>query len=477
MRIGLRVLFGYFVIVALAAVLLLQVFVQQIKPGVRQAMEDTLIDTANLLAELAADDLRAGHMADGRFAAAVTAYQQREVGAELYGFPKMRGEYRVMVTDAHGIVVFDSAGRDVGRDNSRWRDVALTLRGEYGARSSPETPDDPDNTVMHVAAPIRDGAQLIGVLTVAKPNRTVAPFIERSQQTVMRAGTALLVVALLVGIGVAWWIASQLSRLRRYADAVTRGERAQAPPAHGEFGALSQALATMREKLEGKQYVEQYVHTLTHELKSPLAAIRASSELLQSPMPEADRAGFIASIASQGERMADMIDKLLALAELEHRQTLQQPQPVGIAQCVGEAVTDVQHAAQAAGVQVQVAEIDPQLQVLGDGFLLRQSLRNLLDNAIAFAPAGSAVQVGVQVQAQQLCIEVADRGAGIPDYAQARVFERFYSTPRPHGGSRSSGLGLSFVAEAAHLHGGRAQLRNREGGGALAQLWLPLTSS
>ena len=73
----------------------------------------------------------------------------------------------------------------------------------------------------------------------------------------------------------------------------------------------------------------------------------------------------------------------------------------------------------------------------------------------------------------ELIVEVADRGAGNPEYAQERVFERFYSLPRPDGGTRSSGLGLNFVAEIAQLHGGRASLGNRDGGGALATVVLP----
>ena len=82
MRIGLRVLLGYFLIVALAALLVGKVFVEQVKPGVRQAMEGTLIDTANTLAELASDDMLAGHIADGQFARRVKQVSERRVGAE-----------------------------------------------------------------------------------------------------------------------------------------------------------------------------------------------------------------------------------------------------------------------------------------------------------------------------------------------------------------------------------------------------------
>ena len=476
MRVGLRVLLGYFAIVALTGVLLAQVFVQQIKPGVRQAMEDTLIDTANLLAELASDDMKAGHLADGRFAAAVAATQRRDVGADIYGFDKLRTSYRISVTDARGIVIFDSEGRDVGRDNSQWNDVARTLNGQYGARSSPETPGDMDSTVMHVAAPIFDQGKIVGVLTVAKPNRTVAPFIERSQRKVRDAGLALLFAALVVGVAVAWWISSQLSRLRRYADAVTRGERAEVPAAHGEFGVLGQALATMREKLEGKQYVEAYVHALTHELKSPLAAIRGSAELLDddaSRMSADERARFIGIIREQCDRLAQMVDKLLALAAVEHRQRIDSPQHLSVAQLVGEAVTDLSPRAQSANVVLDVASIDPALTVNGDGFLLRQALGNVIDNAIDFSPPNGRVTLDALREGEQVLIRVHDQGPGVPEFALTRVFERFYSLARPDGGSRSSGLGLPFVAEVAALHDGRASLNNQQGAGAEATLFLP----
>lgn len=473
MNIGLRVLLGYFLIVALAALLVGKVFVEQVKPGVRQAMEGTLIDTANTLAELATDDMLAGRIADGAFAQRVRAVQAREVGADISGFSKQRSGFQVTVTDARGVVVFDSEDRDVGRDNSRWNDVYRTLRGQYGARSTRSDPDDPDSTVMHVAAPIHDAqGRVIGVLTVAKPNSAMAPFIARSQKIVARWGFVLMGAALLVGVMAAWWLSRQLRALRRYADAVTAGERAPQPAAAGEFGDLGRALHDMREKLEGKQYVEQYVHALTHELKSPLAAIRGAAELLENPLPEADRQRFVASIAAQGERMAQMVDKLLALAAVEHRQRIEQSMRVEASSLLHDAVQAVAQRAEADGIEI-MADASPDAVLSGDAFLLRQALVNLLDNALDFAPQGSTVEVRALRDGDAIRVEVADRGAGVPEYARERVFERFYSLPRPDGGSRSSGLGLPFVAQVAELHGGRAELREREGGGTVAVLLLP----
>lgn len=479
MRIGLRIFLGYFFIVALAATLLARVFVAEVKPGVRQAMEDTLVDTANILAELAADDFLAGRINQGDFAKRVRALAGRDVGAAIWGFRKRSASYRVYVTDARGIVVFDSGNEDVGQDYSRWNDVYLTLRGRYGARSSPGPDGDPDDTVMHVAAPIRDDdGRIVGVLSVAKPNRAIAPFIARSQAVVTRWGFVLMGVALLIGVGVSWWLSRQIGLLRRYAHAVTAGARAAPPRAAGEFGELGRALETMRSRLEGKQYVEQYVHTLTHEMKSPLAAIRGSAELLESPpgeagMSDADRARFAGSIRGQAERLALMIDKLLALAAVEHRQSLDKPEPVSLATIAQEAAEQCAQRLRRAGARL-LLDLEPNLPaVSGDAFLLRQALINLLDNAADFSPAGGEIVLRLRRDGEVQRIEVADRGPGMPDYALARVFERFYSLPRPAGGSRSSGLGLCFVAEVASLHGGAAELVNRQDGGACASLSVP----
>lgn len=478
MKIGLRILLGYFLIVALAGFLLARVFVQEVKPGVRQAVEDTLADTANVLAELVRDDFIGGSINDGRFAERMHALAKRRVGANIWGFKKGKVSYRVYITDARGMVVFDSTGRDVGKDYSRWNDVYLTLRGKYGARSTRTDPNDDNTSVMHVAAPIRDvDGRIIGVLTVAKPNQVLAPFIARSQQVVMSWGLVLLGTALLVGLMAAWWLSRQLGGLRRYANAVTAGERTQLPDSAGEFADLGRALETMRTRLEGKQYVEQYVHALTHELKSPLSAIRGSAELLephpgQPPLPEADRARFVAAIRAQGERMAQTIDKLLALAAIEHRQRIEEPETIELDELLREATAQVEQRAVDAGITITLP-VPNDAVVRGDRFLLRQALVNLLDNAIDFAPRDSRIEVSVDVNGETSRITVADRGPGIPDYAIGRVFERFYSLPRPGGGSRSSGLGLCFVAQVADLHGGHAVLANRDGGGALATLELP----
>lgn len=480
MRLMLKLFLGFFLIVGIAAFFVMRVFVNEVKPGVRQAMESTLVDAANVLAEMAAADVKAGTIGSGSFTRNLAKARQRDLKAMVWRFPKRALDYRVTITDARGIVIYDSLGRDVGRDNSRWNDVYRTLRGEYGARSSPEIPGEEGNTVMHVAAPVydpADGQTLIGVLSLAQPNRSIDPFIAASQRAIIERGAWLIGLSALVGILVTVWLTRGLGQLSRYARAVTNGEPVPPPRRRrDEIGELGQALETMRRKLEGKAYVEQYVQSLTHEMKSPLAAIRGAAELLQEPMPDADRAHFARSIVDQQQRLTETIDKLLALAEVEQHGWLQTRAPIEVAALLDEAAGAAQVAAQASGVQV-VAHAPAGLRVHGDGYLVRQALHNLIDNAVAFSPPGSVVELSAQTEGHGVRLQVADRGAGIPDYARERVFERFYSLARPGSGRRSSGLGLPFVQEVARLHDGRAALAARDGGGTLAELWLPAGSA
>lgn len=471
MRLGLRLFIAFFLIVGLAAFFVMRVFVNEVKPGVRQAMESTLVDTANVLAVMAADDMKAGRIADGEFARRLAEAQQRDLDATIWRFPKRHIDYRVSVTDARGVVIYDSEGRDIGRDNSRWNDVYRTLRGEYGARSSPETPGDREHTVMHVAAPIRDGDRLIGVLTVAQPNHTIDPFIAASQRSIIRRGAWLVGLSALIGVLITWWLVHGIRRLNRYAQAVAAGEPVPPPkPRRDEIGDLGNALEAMRRKLQGKAYVEQYVQSLTHEMKSPLAAIRGAAELLQEPLPEPERQRFAGNIRAQEQRLTETIDKLLALAEVEQHGWLQKRERVSVHELLSLAREDA--LARAPGHAIELQASDDIVE--GDPFLLRQAVRNLLDNALAFSPTQPPIALVATRDGDRILIRVRDHGPGIPDYALPRLFERFYSLPRPDGGARSSGLGLPFVREVARLHGGEVELRNLPPHGAEATLALPL---
>ena len=234
-----------------------------------------------------------------RYEAFQTLHRQ-PINANIAGINKVRNEYHVYMTDAQGKVVFDSAGSALGQDYSRWNDVWLTLRGQYGARSTRSDPNDDNSSVMYIAAPVTDSGRIIGVLSVGKPNLAMAPVIKRSERRILWAGGALLGIALLIGAAMVWWINFSIGKLVRYADSVTADRPVPLPNLGGsELRKLAQALESMRLKLEGKNAIENYIYALTHELKSPLAAIRGAAEILREAPPPEVAARFTRNILAQ----------------------------------------------------------------------------------------------------------------------------------------------------------------------------------
>ena len=479
MRLGIRLLFAFFLINGIAAFFVLRVFMAEIKPSVREVMEDMMVDTANILAELASDDLAAGRLAAdvdsnssaSPFAQHVRSYATRPIDAAIWGFSKQSLDYRIYVTDTAGRVLFDSENRAVGADYSQWRDVARTLRGEYGARSTRDVESDDTSGVMHVAAPIyvqEAGARKIaGVLTVAKPTRTVQRFIDRAEQKVFMGGLLLLALSALVGVAVTLWMVWNVRRLRDYALSVqgpADGERhdPDAPPTAalavpqvpGELGDLARAMDRMRARLEGRDYIEGYVRALTHELKSPVAAIRGAGELLQDDLPATDRTQFATQVVEQSERLQRIIDRLLELSKLEQRHHAEGRAPVALQACAEAAIAQTRGRAAQRGITLVRAGAGASGP--WEAELVTLALTNLLDNAIDFAPAGSTVQVALD----GATVAVLDSGPGVPDYALPRLGERFFTTARPGGERSGSGLGLAIVKRVMALHGGQMVVRN-----------------
>ncbi|MGP0015578.1 two-component system sensor histidine kinase CreC [Pseudomonas sp.] len=464
MPLGIRIFLVYFLFVGLTGYFVLNTVMKEIRPGVRQSTEETLVDTANLLAEILHDDVKNGTLSQSRLPQALKAYGQRKPAATIWGLEKNQVNHRIYVTDARGIVLLDSAEQAVGQDYSNWNDVYLTLRGEYGARSTRTVDGDPNSSVMHVGAPITDNGQIIGVVTVAKPNSSLQPYVDRTEHRLLMYGAGLIGLGLLFGALLSWWLSAALRRLTAYAQAVSEGQKAELPRYRGgEMAQLANAVEHMRTQLEGKAYVERYVHTLTHELKSPLAAIRGAAELLQGEMPEAQRERFVGNIDSESARMQRLIERLLNLALVEQRQVLEEQVEIPLASLVDEVLQAQAARIERGRLQVQQS-IAPDLKVFGEPFLLRQAIGNLLDNALDFTPSEGAVHFKAERQGRQLCLTLFNQAEAIPEYALPRLSERFYSLPRPGSGRKSTGLGLNFVEEVMKLHGGELHIGNVPGG-------------
>ncbi len=468
MRLGLRLLFGFFVITGLAGFFVLRVFLAEVKPAVQQVSEDILVDAAHLLAEQAAPELAAlapgATLQQGAFADAVQRYRARQVDAEIWGLHKRSLDFRLYLTDAGGRVVFDDGPGDaLDADYSRWRDVARTLRGEYGARTTRAEANDGASTVLYVAAPVQHEGRRIGVLTVAKPVRTLQPFVDRAERHIVVAGAWLLGLSLAVGVAVTLWMVASVRRLRRYAQQARAGESQPLPALPGELGELAGAMAAMRDRLEDRGHVEQQMRALTHELKSPLTAIGGAAELLHDELPAADREAFARQIGEQVQRLRALVEQLLELSKLESLKPLAPLPAVSPLQLLDALLQDLAAPLRQRGLAPQWAQRD-EATVPADADRLRLALSNLLANAMDFAPAGSVLELAVQAGPQALQITLRDHGPGVPDFALPQLGQRFFSTPRPLDGRKGSGLGLAIVRQVALLHRGALQFEQARPG-------------
>jgi len=427
-----------------------------------ESMQRTLNDTASLLAVLIEGELE--RQPDTTELSAVWRNS-------LPAFGRAAGTLRVYLTDARGVVVFDARdGQDVGRDYSLRPEMQASLRQLYNGDEGTGVVDGE----LRVAAPVKQGGVARGFVGVARPLSSVTEAVYRAR--LWLAAGSLIVAAVLVAAG--WWIAGRLThsleRLTAYALAVRDGRPALPPRSRAtEITALVRAFEEMRVALEGKAYVERYTQALAHEFKAPLSAIRGAAELLAENPPEPDRARFLANLRAESARLQQIVERLLELAALESRRGGTAMAPVDLADVVREAREAGRVAAMERGITLDALVNDGPC-VRGEKFLLAQAVGNLVQNAIDFSPRGATVTLRLTALADRAVVTVEDKGEGVPDYAQEKIFDRFYSLPRPDTGRKSSGIGLSIVREVARLHGGEVTLENRPEGGARATLTLPL---
>jgi two-component system sensor histidine kinase CreC len=459
---------------AIGVALLMWRLLADIDPRYRESAEESLVETAHLMASIIEQQSTGGALDTEVLRPVFRSLYAQSIKANIFDFEKTRIELRATVVDRQGRVVFDSLDRHEGEDYSRWRDVSRALQGLYGARTSPDVDQDPATSVMYVAAPIRLRGEIAGAVSVGKPAQSFGQFVEAARRKTIVVGViSVISVAVLVMI-LSVWLVRPFGLVADYVRYV-RAERSFSLPrlTRRALSALGAAFDDMRDALAGRNYVADYVQTLTHELKSPLSAIRGAAELLREPsMPAADRKRFVGNIERETARIQEVVDRMMELAALESRRALERTDTVALRALLEERVASAQ--ATAAPRHISVALAAPaDANVDGDALLLRRAVSNLLDNAIDFSPDRGHIEVGLTTSGRWVEVSVRDHGPGIPDYADDKVFEKFYSLARPHSRRKSTGLGLPFVREIAAQHAGRVTLRNADGGGAIAVLSLP----
>ncbi|WP_407658864.1 two-component system sensor histidine kinase CreC [Leptospira soteropolitanensis] len=451
-----------------------------IRPRYMETVEESLNDTAHILSAIVEEQLIQNPQAYSKFKVTLHSIffpvfkntQKRSFNAKIYSLIKTNTDIQVYITDEKGIVILDSEVYREGLDYSKFNDVYLTLQGKYGARSS-KLLDKEGEGALFVASPIRYKNKIVGVLTVIKPKTGVIPFIEEAKRKFWRI--SLLVassIALLFSL-LAYLFFRPILRLSQYVSSLRKKENVIFPKIGiRELNELGKEVDLLVQEIEGKKYIESYVQTLTHEIKSPLSSILASVELLQSHPNESLR--LTKNIHEEAKRIQNLIEQMLELSSLEGKKHISLDDRVLLYDLVQEVLSNFKSEIEWKSLQVLVLCENRKWEVKGNRNYLYLSIENIIRNSIDFANKQDVINIEIKEELEGfLRFSVLDEGNKIPDYALDRVTEKFYSLPRPTNNRKSSGLGLSIVNQIVDLHGGKLEIQNREPRGVSVSIWLP----
>jgi two-component system sensor histidine kinase MprB len=292
-----------------------------------------------------------------------------------------------------------------------------------------------------------------------------------------RLALITLTGAALAGL-VGWLVARRITGpVRALADTAEQVAATQdlttSIPVQGddEVGRLARSFNTMLAALsDSRRQQQQLIQDASHELRTPLTSLRTSAELLERG-PDIDpdeRDRLLAVVASESKELSELVTELVDLAT--DQRAADPYTEVALDEIVGRAV---RQSRDRTGREISLST-EPAL-VAGDAVLLERVVRNLLDNADKFSPAGTPVEVTLVTVGAAARLVVADHGPGIPAEDQERVFDRFYRSAATRT-LPGSGLGLAIVAQVVDAHGGEVRAGGRDGGGAVLTLVLPLSA-
>lgn len=246
-------------------------------------------------------------------------------------------------------------------------------------------------------------------------------------------------------------------------------------------GSRAAAVGVLRDvtRLERTEAMRRtFVADVSHELRTPIASIAAAAETLAEGTAEpAEVEHLHGVIRRQTDRMRELIDDLMDLAQIESGSIPLEMEEVALGPLLREVAQDLAPAALERGVTLEV-RADAEAIVMGDRRRLGQVARNLLDNAIKFSPEGSAVDLEARREPGRTSLSITDRGPGIPKSERDKIFQRFYQIDRSRSKQRpGSGLGLSIVKHIAHLHGASVEVDGETGQGSTFRVVFPPTVS
>ncbi|MCP4680357.1 MAG: HAMP domain-containing protein, partial [Deltaproteobacteria bacterium] len=375
---------------------------------------------------------------------------------------------RVQLIDEHGIVLLDSGELpEDGVNLAKLPAVRAALNGD-----APEGDRAIDDSQVAAATPIVVKGKIIGVVRIVKNTFGMQEVLSDVAPKVTLLALILAGAAALAGIIIGRVLGSPIERLTLAAQKIASGQRqASLPIPRGrEVKKLTVAFESMRKELEERHAMESLATDLSHELKNPVASIRASAEVLEDAMTEDPAAAkkFLLRIIESSEKLDTLTRDLLSLARLEAH-GIEKTREVDLVSVTRTAIEALQEKSKRKDVRL-VFDLNESVRVEGQAKWLQRAVENLITNAIDSSPSGASVSVMLTEGRGMAEIRITDTGPGIDPAVKDRVFERFVTTRHGSGGT---GLGLAIVRAVAESHGGSVWVHSTGPEGTVMAMFIP----
>ena len=395
------------------------------------------------------------------------------------------GLSRILVTDPAGLVLYDSATDNWDRSGKEepeepqyryalYQEVAAALEGKDVFYSHYA-----DGVFTSTAAvPIVSRGMTTGAVYVLETDREQGNLLQSLQQNLANISAVIVASALVVSLFFSKMLTARIAALLHAFRVVGEGEyghRLQ-PAGRDEMAQLAQEFNRLTDRLQTTEEVRRrFVSDASHELKTPLASIRllADSILQNQQMDQETLHDFVKDIGDEAERLTRITEHLLALTRLDSLPAGKTDR-VDTGAVLERAVNMLLPVADAAGVTIRTS-VKPECNIRCTQDDLYQICYNLLENAVKYNYPQGSVSASVTRDGEQVLIEVADTGIGIPEEDLPKVFNRFYRVDKARSrAAGGTGLGLSIVRDTVRRHGGWVTARARHGGGSLFTVGFPL---
>ena len=428
------------------------------------------------------------------YAAVILAYVNRSASIALD--QQLRGDFQlasamIESTPEGGITWPGEESLQIERP---WLQV-LDAQGDilYRDEGAPEIPfmsrdlqNLPDDTIVSIPTadvPLRvlsRRGQIQSKPVIIEVARSEADMRKEVRDVALILLLGLPVAVALAGLGgytVARRALAPVERMTDRARTITAERLAERLPVgnpDNEMGRLATVInGTLARLEESFEQMRRFTADVSHELRTPLTAIRSVGEvgLRGGRRDEGEYRAIIGSMLEEVDRLAGLVDRLLTLSRAETGEARLSREPIDLKALADSVVSDLAVLAEEKG-QTVVVEADGASRAMGDRLMLRQALMNLVDNAIKFSAANSAIAIRVSQSGARALVDVVDRGPGVPAAAREHIFDRFY---RASGSEQANGtgLGLSIAKSAVDANGGTLTLERSDASGSTFRMTVP----